>query len=140
MASRTSQRRTVTLDVWTGLSKPRPTEKSVSDTYADDQYGQDRLKSLFDSQFDVFRAKMKVLAKWLASSASPRIVEVVSFVGGFLAAGKEKGWSMLGVDPWTRGVGLLRHAWVTGDRGTLDDTPGGQTDPPSWRVTGRARP
>jgi len=100
---------------------PRPTKKSVSDTYAEDQYGEDRLKGLFDAQFKIFRAKMNVLAKWLPSSAAPRIVEVGSFVGGFLAAGKEKGWSMLGVDPGREVSDFCATRGLRVHRGTLDD-------------------
>src|SRR5207237_1935422 len=45
------------------------------------------------------RPKAQYLRRWLACGSTVKILEVGSFVGGFLAAGREYGWQMLGVDP-----------------------------------------
>src|SRR5262249_32112132 len=67
--------------------------------YAHDRYGSARLSELFDSNRRLFRRKARRLGRWLARGPRTRVVEVGSFVGGFLAAGLECGWTMVGVDP-----------------------------------------
>lgn len=76
---------------------PRPTDEAVARAYSGDRYGQPRLESLFTAQLALDRPKARRLSRWLRPGA--RVVEVGSFVGGFLEAGRERGWEMLGVDP-----------------------------------------
>ncbi|HSP96437.1 MAG TPA: methyltransferase domain-containing protein [Candidatus Dormibacteraeota bacterium] len=76
--------------------RPRPAE--AAETYAEDHYGAARLAALFDSQLEQFRGKVRRL-RALLDVAAPRIVEVGSFVGGFLAAAGEQRWSAVGIDP-----------------------------------------
>src|SRR5690606_17198492 len=64
----------------------RPRADDVAATYAEDTYGRDRLEALHDSQVELFRAKADRVAGFLAAREQPRIVEIGSFVGGFLAA------------------------------------------------------
>jgi SAM-dependent methyltransferase len=77
----------------------RPPAAAVTGDYADDAYGADRLQSLFAAQRAFFRGKLDALAATIASDAAPAVVEVGSFVGGFLAAAGERGWSAVGIDP-----------------------------------------
>ena len=78
---------------------PRPTTQDIDRAYMQDHYGASRLAALFDAQLELYRPKARFLCRWLPRRQYVRIVEVGSFVGGFLAAGQEYGWNMLGVDP-----------------------------------------
>jgi SAM-dependent methyltransferase len=51
------------------------------------------------------------------------IVEVGSFVGGFLDAGRERGWSMLGIDPGKEVTEFCRSRGQPVFCGTLADAP-----------------
>jgi SAM-dependent methyltransferase len=77
---------------------PRPTVQAIARFYRQDHYGASRLAALFDAQLEFYRPKAHFLRHWLPRYQDVRIVEVGSFVGGFLAAGQEYGWNMLGVD------------------------------------------
>lgn len=76
---------------------PRPTAEAIARAYAADEYGHERLASMWDSQVELYRPKARFLRRWLRPGA--RVVEVGSFVGGFLQASGEQGWDALGVDP-----------------------------------------
>ena len=90
--------------------RPRPAEGA--ETYAEDHYGAPRLTALFDSQLEQFRAKLPRL-RALLDVERPRVIEIGSFVGGFLAAAGEAGWSAIGVDP---GVEVARFCRTRGLR------------------------
>jgi SAM-dependent methyltransferase len=77
---------------------PRPPAGAVKQAYEKEHYGHERLAAMFDAHVELYRPKAQYLRRWLAGS-TVRIVEVGSFVGGFLTAGREYGWQMLGVDP-----------------------------------------
>ncbi|MGV3724712.1 MAG: class I SAM-dependent methyltransferase, partial [Actinomycetota bacterium] len=76
---------------------PRPPAAAIERAYSQDHYGHRRLSALFQAQVELYRPKARSLARCLAEGS--RVVEVGSFVGGFLAAGQEQGWRVLGVDP-----------------------------------------
>src|SRR4029077_13201391 len=57
------------------------------------------LEALHESQLELFRTKTSRLGRLLAPRAKPRIAEIGSFVGGFLAAARERGWDARGIDP-----------------------------------------
>lgn len=78
---------------------PRPSARAITQAYQLDHYGQERLAALFAAQLELYRLKAQRLRHWLPKEQVPRVVEVGSFVGGFLAAGQEHGWEMLGIDP-----------------------------------------
>jgi SAM-dependent methyltransferase len=86
----------------------RPPAAAVTDDYADDAYGADRLQSLFAAQRDFFRGKLGALEAVLGGDAAPAVVEVGSFVGGFLAAAAEHGWAAVGIDPGEEVVRFCR--------------------------------
>lgn len=109
---------------------PHPTADAIAQAYAVEQYDEAHLLSEFSAQLAWARRKASMLGQLLSKQTTPQIVEVGSFVGGFLAAAKEQGWNILGVDPGeavTRFCldrrlpifqGTLEHAPVS--RGQLD--------------------
>lgn len=78
---------------------PHPPAAAIREAYADDEYGAERLEALFDSQLELFRPKARALRQRLANCERPTVIEVGSFVGGFLAAMREQGAGVLGLDP-----------------------------------------
>lgn len=78
---------------------PRPTADAVAQAYAHDQYGAARLAALFDAQRALYREKMPTLRRWLPPHPRVRVLEIGSFVGGFLDAALAEGWIARGVDP-----------------------------------------
>lgn len=100
---------------------PRPSAAAIRRAYARDQYGQPRLETLFAAQQGLSRSKARALARWLPPRA--RVVEVGSFVGGFLAAGRERGWEMLGVDPGEEVDAFCTARGLPVFRGALADVP-----------------
>jgi SAM-dependent methyltransferase len=78
---------------------PRPRAAAVTAAYAHDRYGPDRLRALHAAQLELFRPRARRLARWLAGRPDPAVIEIGSFVGGFLAAAREQGWRVLGIDP-----------------------------------------
>jgi len=78
---------------------PRPDADAIERAYRRDRYGADRLRALFDSQVELFRPKAHFLRRWLGRTRGTVVVELGSFVGGFLAVGRECGWSVTGIDP-----------------------------------------
>lgn len=55
------------------------------------------------------------------SSSAPVVVEVGSFVGGFLAAAQRRGWSIRGVDPGREVVNFCQGRGLSVFYGTLND-------------------
>src|SRR5206468_2972139 len=100
---------------------PRPTDEAVARAYRQDHYGRERLASLFKAQQELYRPKARALRRWLAAGRQVRVVEVGSFVGGFLAAGQEYGWEMLGIDPGQEVGAFCREKGLPVLTGTLVD-------------------
>lgn len=98
---------------------PRPTVADIDRAYAQDHYGWKRLGALFSSQVELYRPKARQLARELPPGS--RVIEVGSFVGGFLAAGRERGWQMLGVDPGQEVDEFCSDRGLPVYRGTLPD-------------------
>lgn len=108
----------------------RPPADAITSAYRTDEYGAERLASLFDSQYEIARAKLPRMYEHLAGRPTPAIVEIGSFVGGFLAAAGEIGWRATGVDPGrevgdfcrARGLEILRTtaAEATVPAGAID--------------------
>jgi len=78
---------------------PRPSGRAIAAAYASDTYGSERLRTLFDSQLELFRPKAAMLERWVNGRGDRLVVEIGSFVGGFLAAAGELGWQAIGIDP-----------------------------------------
>jgi SAM-dependent methyltransferase len=80
------------------LRDPQPSRDQTARAYAADTYGPDLLAALYESQLELFRPKVRALARHLPAGR-PVVLEVGSFVGGFLAACTEAGWEAVGIDP-----------------------------------------
>ena len=76
--------------------------------------GDDRLASV------AYRRKVPILRRLLGRCA-PRIVEVGSFVGGFLEVARTVGWSAVGVDPNPQLAESCRSRGLGVVEGTLDE-------------------
>jgi SAM-dependent methyltransferase len=100
---------------------PRPSRSAIEATYARDQYGAARLEALFQSQHDLYRRKARVLRRWLPAGQGVCIVEVGSFVGGFLMAGRSEGWDVRGIDPGEEVARFCRARGLPVFRGTLEE-------------------
>jgi len=103
------------------LRNPRPSQDQIRRAYQEDDYGPERLAALFASQLALYRPKAHRLARRLPRGA--RVVEAGSFVGGFLAAGQESGWEMLGVDPGEEVDAFCAARHLPVFRGALADAP-----------------
>jgi hypothetical protein len=103
------------------VRSPRPSKAAIEQAYAADRYGRERLESLFNAQLSLFRPHARTLARSLPQGA--RVVEVGSFVGGFLAAGRERGWATLGVDPGDEVTAFCEERGLPVFRGTLHEAP-----------------
>lgn len=77
---------------------PRPSDAAMTRTYADDRYPEDRLVEMLASAVALHRRQVPVLRR-LLGAGDARLVEVGSFVGGFLEVARVAGWSAVGVDP-----------------------------------------
>jgi len=77
---------------------PQPTCEALGVTYAADEYGRETIERLAANQDRFFAAKLDDLAGVLELPESARVLEVGSFVGGFLRAALERGWRATGVD------------------------------------------
>jgi SAM-dependent methyltransferase len=100
---------------------PRPVISAVILAYVKDQYSECYLQSEFMSHKKWAQKKSSILARWLPVDRRPVVIEVGSFVGGFLAAGQGYGWNMLGVDPGRQVTEFCRARGLPVHCGTLTD-------------------
>lgn len=77
--------------------RPRPSSEQLERLYAVDPYPKERLPEMLASQRELYRRKMPLLRRLLTPRV--RVLEVGSFVGGFLDLCREEGWAARGVDP-----------------------------------------
>jgi SAM-dependent methyltransferase len=101
---------------------PHPPAEAVTEAYAEDHYDQAHLSAEFESQLTWARAKIPLVARHLAGRRSPRIIEVGSFVGGFLEAAREQGWSITGADPGETVVRFCRERGLQVFQGKLEES------------------
>ncbi|HET6674096.1 MAG TPA: methyltransferase domain-containing protein [Nitrospiraceae bacterium] len=102
---------------------PRPSVSAVTGAYIQDRYNDAHLQSEFLSQRTWARKKAAFLASCMRLPPRPVIVEVGSFVGGFLDAGRQRGWSMLGIDPGKEVTAFCHERGLPVYCGTLADAP-----------------
>ena len=103
---------------------PRPRAEAVTKAYETDHYDGAYLWAEFEAQRAWARTKVPLLAKHLKKSVKgrrPRILEIGSFVGGFLFEGSERGWDMFGVDPGRAVTAFCRGQRLPVFEGTLED-------------------
>lgn len=102
---------------------PHPSAQAITAAYRHDHYGRDRLATLFAEQLRSYRPKARMLRRWLPRNQSVRILEIGSFVGGFLAAGQEYKWEIVGVDPGREVSAFCRERGLPVFCGTLPELP-----------------
>lgn len=95
---------------------PRERPRALREAYAGEQAEAAVLARLFDTQRDAARAQERRLRD--VAGRAGRVLEVGSFVGGFLAAANEAGWSADGLDVNEVAVEFARSR---GLRSTLGD-------------------
>jgi len=109
---------------------PRPAAQAVTKAYATEHYDEAYLRAELTAHRCWARTKVPLLARYLAKSATrsrPRVLEVGSFVGGFLLEGQNQGWDMVGVDPGRDVAAFCRERGLSIFEGTLEEarfTPG----------------
>jgi SAM-dependent methyltransferase len=99
---------------------PRPTPEAIARAYARDAYEPARLDALLRGERTLFRHKVRALARWLPPPGA-RVLELGSFVGGFLDVARDAGWDARGVDPGEEVVSYCRARGLHVVRGTVDD-------------------
>jgi SAM-dependent methyltransferase len=87
------------------LRSPRPRTADVEQAYTEERYPPERLAEMTASQVEAFRDKPAVLR---SLGAGGRVVEIGSFLGGFLEAARDAGWDAVGVDPSKQLAALCR--------------------------------
>ena len=103
---------------------PRPPLRAVTTQYAEDEYGEEHLKAEFLAQEAWAERKIIAFEQHCGfSTEAPVVVEVGSFVGGFLAAAQKKGWAILGVDPGKEVTNFCHARGLPVIHGTLNETP-----------------
>jgi SAM-dependent methyltransferase len=95
----------------------RPGASEQRRLYAEDAYPEARLPELHAAQTALFRRKIPVLRRVIGRPR--RVLEVGSFVGGFLAVARQVGWDAVGVDPGGQLVDFCRARGLRVYRGTL---------------------
>ena len=103
---------------------PRPAAPAVKRAYATERYDDAYLRAELATQRRWARTKVPLLARYLATRVKrprPRILEVGSFVGGFLLEGQRHGWNMVGVDPGHDIAAFCRERGLPVFEGTLEE-------------------
>ncbi len=103
---------------------PRPDADAIVGAYRTDRYDDAYLLAEFNNQRGWARQKIPLLRRLLAErpprKSAPRILEVGSFVGGFLAEGQAAGWDVFGIDPGDQVTAFCRSQGLPVFHGTLD--------------------
>ena len=103
---------------------PRPAARAVAKAYTTEQYDERYLLAELQTQRVWAQTKVPLVAKYLARTTSrsrPRVLEVGSFVGGFLLEGQQQGWDMVGVDPGHDVAAFCRERGLPIFEGTVEE-------------------
>lgn len=103
---------------------PRPRAAAVTKAYAKEQYEDAYMAAEFETQRAWARSKIPEFDAYLRKQkrqTRPRILEIGSFVGGFLMEGRDRGWDMLGVDPGRDVASFCRRHGLEVLEGTLEE-------------------
>jgi SAM-dependent methyltransferase len=103
---------------------PRPRAEAVTQAYETEDYDEAYLQAEFTAQQTWARGKADILARHLEKvgrRGRPRVLEIGSFVGGFLLEGQLRGWDMLGVDPGHDVASFCRRHRLPVFEGTLEE-------------------
>lgn len=98
---------------------PRQKERDLRDTYSGEEPEEDALEALFRTQRESHRGQAGRLTRLLGRTGSG--LEVGSYVGAFLAASADLGWSFEGVDVNPSAVRFAAEKGFTVQEGTLED-------------------
>lgn len=105
---------------------PRERTSSLEEVYAQEEASAESLEALFNTQ----RKSCAAQARRLTSAnggRTGRLLEVGSYVGGFLAAAERKGWFVEGLDLNDAAIGVARNRGMRVRRGSIDDFEPGHT-------------
>jgi len=108
------------------LRWPRPSRDALVRTYAGDRYPEERLAEMIAAQVACFRGKVPLLRRLLSGGAAPRVIEVGSFVGGFLEVARTAGFRALGVDPNPQLAESCRERGLAVAEATLEELARGE--------------
>jgi len=103
---------------------PRPAAGAVTRAYATEHYDESYLLAELQTQQAWAQTKVPLVAKYLARTTTrsrPRVLEVGSFVGGFLLEGQQLGWDMVGVDPGHDVAAFCRERGLPIFEGTVEE-------------------
>jgi SAM-dependent methyltransferase len=78
------------------LRSPRPQSGHIEEAYTEERYPAERLDEMTQIQVEAFRPKVAVLRQL---GVAGDVVEIGSFLGGFLEVARDAGWHAVGVDP-----------------------------------------
>lgn len=98
---------------------PLPQAESVQRIYEDDEVPESRLDEMRDSQIALFRRKLPWLRRLVGTPR--RVLEVGSFVGGFLEVARHAGWRVTGIDPGRQVAEACRARGLDVRRCTLEE-------------------
>lgn len=98
---------------------PREREFELEELYSEEEVDPSTLDALFETQLDAYRAQAGRLTTLLGRAGMG--LEVGSYVGGFLAAARERGWRFEGVDINERATAFARSRGFQVHSGELDD-------------------
>lgn len=96
-----------------------PPEREVVETYEEEEPDPEVLRGLFTAQRRTYRAQARRLTRVAGRAGTG--VEVGSYVGAFLAAAREEGWSFEGVDVNEAANRFARELGFGVRRGTLEE-------------------
>ena len=101
------------------LRWPRPPKAELRRIYERDEYAPERLEEMVVSQRWLYRRKIPLLSVLLGQPE--RVLEIGSFVGGFLEAAREAGWYAVGLDPGRQLAQDCRRRGLRVIEGTFED-------------------
>jgi SAM-dependent methyltransferase len=100
---------------------PREDPDAVVEAYADEGLSQDMLERLYDAQRKAYHANVLRLTRVVGRTGAG--LEVGSYIGAFLGAAREQGWSFDGIDVNPAAVAFARRRGVRVNLGTLEEMP-----------------
>ena len=98
---------------------PRPRARALLGAYEGERYAPERLPQMIASQRTLFRPRARALARRLRPGA--RVLEVGSFVGGFLLEARHVGLTAVGLDPSEQLSELCRRSGLRVLQTTLEE-------------------
>lgn len=109
----------------TVFRNPREDPVSLVETYSEEEPADEALEGLYRAQRAAYRSQAERLATVAGRSGSG--LEVGSYVGGFLAAAVDHGWSFEGADVNARAVQLTRKRGFHVHEGGIEEVPDDRT-------------